>query len=127
MQLVIHFPDFSNTAAIGKYIEGRLKTLQKRLDARYENPTITLRGAVLGRKGDGQPKSFEAELMVKLPKSRKPFVVKKKHADFRTALSDAADAMENIMRRDSEKTGSKRKTNASARKAKRAMEVSAED
>lgn len=108
--LFIHFPDFSNTAALGKYIEGRLKTLQRRLDARYENPTITLRAAVLNRKADGLPKSFEAEILVKLPKSKKPFVAKKKHADFRTALSNAADAMENILRRDSEKTEAKRKT-----------------
>jgi len=82
-----------------------------------------LRGAVLGRKTDGKPKSFEAELMVKLPKSRKPFVVKKKHADFRTAISDAADAMENIMRRDSEKSESMRKSNASIRKLKRVVEL----
>lgn len=110
MQLFIQFPDFSNTTAIDRYIERRLKTLQRRLDARYENSTITLRGSVLGRKSDGKPKSFEAELLIKVSKARKPFVAKKKNSDFRAALSDAADAMETILRRDSEKSERSRKT-----------------
>lgn len=110
MQLFIQFPDFSNTASIDNYIERRLKTLQRRLDARFESPTITLRGSVLGRKSDGKPKSFEAELLVKVPKSKTPFVAKKRSSDFRSALSDAADAMETILRRDSEKSERSRKT-----------------
>lgn len=110
MQLFIQFPDFSNTAAIDKYIEKRLRTLQKRLDARYDNPVLTLRGAVLNRKPDGKPKTFEAELLVKVPKSKAPFIAKKKNTDFRSALSDAADAMEAMLRRDSEKLERSRKT-----------------
>lgn len=110
MHLFIQFPDFSNTAAIDKYIEKRLRTLQKRLDARYRNPTITLRGAVMGRRPDGKPKAYIAEILVKVPKSKTPFVAKKKNSDFRSALSEAADAMEAILRRDSEKTERSRKT-----------------
>lgn len=103
MQLLIQFPDFSNTTAISKYIEKRLKSIHRRLDARYENPVITLRGAVLNRRPDGTPKNFEAELLVKLPKLKSSLVVKKKNKDFRAALSDAADAMEKILRRDNKK------------------------
>lgn len=110
MQLFIQFPDFSNTAAIDKYIEKRLKSIHRRLDARYKNPVITLRGAVLNRRPDGTPKNFEAELLVKLPKSKSPLVVKKKNRDFRAALSDAADALETILQRDSEKAERTRKT-----------------
>ena len=110
MQLFIQFPDFSNTTAIDKYIEKRLKTLERRLDGRYENPVITLRGAVLNRRPDGKPKSFEVEILVKVPKSKAVFVVKKRGFDFRTALGDAADAMETILRRDSEKAERSRKT-----------------
>lgn len=110
MQLFIQFPDFSNTSALDSYIEKRLKTLHKRLDARFQNPKISLRGAVTGRASDGRPKEFMAELMVKLPKSKKPFITKKKSIDFRTALTEAADAMEAIIRRDSEKAERSRKT-----------------
>lgn len=110
MQLFIQFPDFSNTSALDSYIEKRLKTLHKRLDARFKDPKVSLRGAVLGRAADGRPKEFMAELIVKLPKSKKPFVAKKKGPDFRTALSEAADAMEKIIRRDSEKSERSRKT-----------------
>lgn len=109
MELFIQFPDFSNTAAIDKYVEKRLKTIHRMLDARFENSVITLRGAVLNRRADGTPKNFEAELLVKVPKSKTPFVVKKKNLDFRAALSDAADAMETILRRDSEKAERARK------------------
>lgn len=122
MHLFVQFPAFSNTAAIDKYIEKRLKTLQKRLDARYKNPTITLRGAVVGRKPDGQAKAFEAEILVKTPRSKAPFVVKKRNSDFRSALNDAADAMESILKRDNEKSERSRKTAGKsprpARKAK---------
>lgn len=110
MQLFIQFPDFSNTAAIDKYIEKRLRSIYRRLDGVYENPVITLRGSVLNRRPDGAPKNFEAELLVKVPKSRSRFVVKKKNKDFRSALSDAADAMETVLRRDSEKSERTRKT-----------------
>lgn len=110
MHLFIQFPDFSNTAAIDKYIEKRLRSLQKRLDARYVNPVLTLRGSVSGRGPDGKPKKFEAEILVKVPRVKTPFVVKKKNTDFRSALSDAADAMEKVLRRDSEKLERSRKT-----------------
>lgn len=66
-------------------------------------------------------------MLVKVPKSKKPFVTKKKSVDFRTALSDAADAMENILRRDSEKAERSRKTIGKSlypvRKVKRAAKL----
>lgn len=124
MQLFVRFPDFSNTAALDKYIEKRLKSLHRRLDRRFESSEITLRGAVLNRKLDGTPKNFEAEIMVKLPKSKSPFVVKEKSKDFRTALSDAADTMEAVLERDHEKSERGRKllghSHYPVRKAKRA-------
>lgn len=110
MHLFIQFPDFSNTAAIDKYVEKRLRTLQKRLDARYKDHKISLKGAVLGRSPDGRPKEFMAEILVKLPKSKKPFITKKRAGDFRSAVSEAVDAMETILRRDSEKSERGRKT-----------------
>lgn len=64
---------------------------------------------MLNRKSDCTPKHFEAEIMVKLPKSRLPFVVKKKNKDFRTVLSDAADTMETALERDHEKSERSRK------------------
>lgn len=110
MHLFIQFPDFSNTAAIDKLIEKRLRSLHTRLEARYENAVITLRGSVVNRKPDGQPKAFEAELRVKIPSSKAPFITKKKNADFRTALNSAAEAMEAMVRRESEKAKRGRKT-----------------
>ncbi len=110
MQLFIQFPDFSNTAAISTYIEKRLRTLHRRLDARYKSPILTLRGAVLDRHSDGSPRRFRAEISVKIPRSKSPLFVKKVNTDFRSALSDAADAMETLLRRDSEKRERSRKT-----------------
>lgn len=109
MELFVRFPDFSKTSALDKFIEKRLQSLHRRLDRRFEGSEIILRGAVLNRTVDGTPKDFEAELMVKLPKSKSPFVVKKKNKNFRSALSDAVDAMETILERDHDKSGRARK------------------
>lgn len=111
MHLYIQFPDFSNTMAIDQYIEDRLKGIQQYLDVRHHDAKITLRGIVLGRKAkDGEAKMFEAEILVKIPRSKKPFVVKKKGTDFRTAISDAADAMETLLHKDAEIKEHGRKT-----------------
>lgn len=111
MHLYIQFPDFSNTMAIDQYIEDRLKGIQHYLDARHKDAKISLHGKVLGRKStDGEAKMFEAEILVKIPRSKTPFVVKKKGSDFRTAISDAADAMEILLHKDSSKLEHSRKT-----------------
>lgn len=110
MQLFIQFPDFSNTSALDKYMEKHLRSLQTRLEARYNNPVITLRGAVMGRTPDRKPKKFQAEILVKVPRSKAPFVVKKTAEDFRSALALAVDAMETMIRRESEKAERSRKT-----------------
>lgn len=124
MQLFIQFPDFSNTMAIDQYIEDRLKGIQHYLDARHSNSTITLRGKVLGRKSlDGEAKSFEAELLVKIPR-KAAIVVKKKGTDFRTAISDAADSMEVLLHKNAKIAEHGRKTlgktHKMVRQAKRA-------
>ena len=103
MQLYIEFPDFSNTAAIDKYIEKRLRKIHRRLEKSHQGSLITLRGSVLHRKPDGSPKNFEAELIVRLPGFKKPFVIKKKNKNFRTALSETANAMESALIRETEK------------------------
>lgn len=110
MQLLIQFPDFSDTAAIHEYIQKRLRTLHRRLDVRYQNPILTLRGRVLDRRADGTPRTFRAEISIKIPRSKTPLFAQKVGTDFRTALSDAVAAMEKILRRDSEKRERSRKT-----------------
>lgn len=112
MHLFVQFPHFSNTAAIDRYIEGRLKALHRRLDSK-DASVVTLRGMVVGRKTDGSPKKFQAELLVKIPR-KKAFVVKKQNSDFRAALSDAADAMETVLRKETE-TKDRRRKGASKR------------
>ena len=110
MDLDFKFKGFTTTGSIETYIEKRFHTLQRRLDERYNNAKVTLRGSVYARTPQGQAKSFTAELIVKVPRNKSPFVVKKTDKNFRSACSEAVAAMEKVLRRDSEKTERSRRT-----------------
>ncbi len=110
MEIDFQFKDFANTKTLETYVLKRFQTLKRRIDTRFHNASVLLRGMVVARNGDGQAESFMAELSVKVPRSRTPYIVKKTENDFRSAVSEAVHAMEALLRRDSEKRERSRKT-----------------
>lgn len=104
------YKGFHGTDAIQVYIEKRLHTLHRRLDERFHDAKVTIRGEVLSRNQEGHAKMFSAELIVKVPRTKNPFVVKKKDLDFRSACSEAVEAMEKVLRRDNAKRERNRKS-----------------
>lgn len=110
MQIKYQFKDFESTPAIREFVEKRFHTLKRRIDARFHDSNVFLRGEVVARNLEGKAKSFLAEIMVKVPRSKAPYIVKKTKSNFRVALSEAVHAMETLLRRDSEKIERSRKT-----------------
>lgn len=110
MQIDYQFTDFESTPAIYEFMEKRFQTIKKRIDARFHHSKVFLRGSVLARTPQGKAKKFLAELSVKVPRSKAPYIVKKSKDDFHAALSEAVQAMEKLLRRDSEKMERSRKT-----------------
>lgn len=110
MEIDFQFPDFKSTKTIETYVVKRFQTLKRRIDTRFHTSQVILRGTVVARNNEGHAEKFMAELSVKVPRSKAPYIVKKTESDFRTAVSEAVLAMEALLRRDSEKRERSRKT-----------------
>ncbi|MCB0351413.1 MAG: HPF/RaiA family ribosome-associated protein [Bdellovibrionales bacterium] len=110
MEIEFQFNGFKNTKTLETYVVKRFQTLKRRIDTRFHDSNVLLRGSIVAKNSEGHAESFLAELSVKVPRSRTPYMVKKTETDFRTAVSEAVHAMETLLRRDSEKRERSRKT-----------------
>lgn len=110
MDIQFQLTDFSSTNALQDYVVKRFHAIKRRVDARFHDSNVLLRGQITAKTDEGHAKEFQAELILKVPRSRTPYIVKKVNVDFRTAVSDAIHALETLLRRDSEKRERSRKT-----------------
>ncbi len=121
-QLTIRFVNFERSTALETYTRKHIEGLMRRLDRRNgQAKSIDVQFKLDAKAPLGSLKNSEVMVSYKYPGLKKVIHVKKNGIDLRAVLLDAIDATEKVIRRDTEKVESGRRTLGKSKRTVRDM------